>query len=218
MQPFSARTKKFLPPWLLSLCVMLLSLAACSVGGVQVGGANATATPNSVIYQNKLDGKDKANWNDDSTCGFKSDGYHVTAGFICLAPADKVGDAVYTVTVKQISGPDTYAFGLVFRHPSAGNYYDFQIDANGKWLFDKVVADKTTTIVDFTVNAAILKGLNQSNTISVQAQGSHFIFSVNGTQVGTADDTQFSSGDTGLAGNDGIEVVYTDFAITKIKA
>jgi hypothetical protein len=52
----------------------------------------------------------------------------------------------------------------------------------------------------------------------VQAQGGHFVFSVNGTQVGTADDTTFTTGDTGLSGNDGIEVVYTNLTISKLSA
>jgi hypothetical protein len=129
-----------------------------------------------------------------------------------------MSDGVVTVSVKQLSGAVTDGFGLVIRRPSAGNYYEFLIDANGKWFFSKVVGGKSTTIADFTANSAITTGLNQVNTISVQAQGGHFVFSVNGTQVGTADDTTFTTGDTGLSGNDGIEVVYTNLTISKLSA
>ena len=218
--------RKFLFIWLLGICMIFLPAATCCGINVGTGGTSATptqppaptATPNLVIYKDALDGSTKADWSDDSNCFFGSDGYHIKASFICYAPSDQAGDAVTTVAVKQLSGPLTYGFGLVIRRPSKGNYYEFLIDANGKWLFDKVVNGTTTDIVKFTANSAIKTGLNQVNTISVAAQGSHFVFSVNGTQVGTADDTTFTTGDTGLSGNDGIEVVYTNLVISEVKS
>ena len=183
-----------------------------SIGGATIGGSNTGAN---VIYQDSLDGGTKDQWANDSNCFFGSGGYHINAAFICYAPADKVGDGTTTVSVSQISGPITYPYGLVIRRVSKGNYYEFLIDANGKWLFDKVVNGTSTDIVKFTADKAIKTGLNQPNTISVQAKGSHFVFSVNGTQVGTADDSTFTSGETGLSGNDNVEVVYTNLKITK---
>jgi hypothetical protein len=189
-----------------------------TIGGATLGGGGSTAPGGgTIIYQDALNGSTKSQWTDDSNCFFGSGGYHINAAFICYAPSDKVGDGVTTVSVQQISGPVTYGYGLVVRRASRGNYYEFLIDANGKWLFDKVVSGKTTDIVKFTANSAIKKGLNQANVISVQAKGSHFVFSVNGTQVGTADDTTFTSGDTGLSGNDGIEVVFTNLTIANVK-
>lgn len=188
-------------------------------GGLTIGGATVGGNTNSgpgVIYQDALNGSTKDKWANDSNCFFGSGGYHINAAFICYAPADTTGDAVTTVTVSQISGPITYPYGLVIRRVSKGNYYEFLIDANGKWLFDKVVNGASTDIVKFTPDKAIKTGLNQSNTISVQAKGSHFVFSVNGTQVGTADDSTFPSGETGLSGNDNIEVVYTNLLIKHV--
>ena len=195
--------------------------ALSHAGGLTIGGATIGGNTNSgpgVIYQDALNGSTKDQWANDSNCFFGSGGYHINAAFICYAPspADKVGDAVTTVSVTQTSGPITYPYGLVIRRVSKGNYYEFLIDANGKWLFDKVVNGTSTDIVKFTPDKAIKTGLNQSNTISVQAKGSHFVFSVNGTQVGTADDSTFTSGETGLSGNDNIEVVYTNLVIKHV--
>jgi hypothetical protein len=189
-----------------------------NLGGLTIGGANTGPRGGSLIYSDPLNGDSRSGWTNDSNCFFGSGGYHIKASFICYAPANQTGDGVTTVTVSQISGPITYGYGLVIRRVSKGNYYEFQIDANGKWLFTKVVNGTSTDIVKFTANAAIKKGLNQPNTLSVTAQGSHFIFSVNGTQVGTADDSTFTSGGTGLFGNDGIEVVFTSLSIEKLKA
>lgn len=188
-----------------------------TLGSLTIGGAGTGPGGGTLIYQDALNGSTKSDWTGDSNCFFGSGGYHINAAFICYSPADKVGDGVTTVSVKQTSGPITYGYGLVIRRPSKGNYYEFLIDSNGKWLFDKVVNGTTTDIAPFTANSAIKTGLNQPNTLSVSAKGSHFVFSVNGTQVGIADDTTFTSGDTGLSGNNGIEVVFTDLSIANVK-
>jgi hypothetical protein len=71
--------------------------------------------------------------------------------------------------------------------------------------------------VPFTANKAIKRGLNATNTLEVKAQGSLFTFFVNGTQVGHATDaTIATAGKCGLAGNDGIEVVFTNFSLTRL--
>ncbi|HEU4782347.1 MAG TPA: hypothetical protein VFS83_03310 [Ktedonobacterales bacterium] len=188
-----------------------------TVAGVTIGGTNTGPGGGTLVYQDALDGSTKSQWTDNSNCFFGSGGYHINAGFICYAPSDKVGDAVTTVATKQISGPITYFYGLVVRRVSKGNYYEFQVDANGKWRFGKVVNGTSTDIVGQTASTAIKSGLNQVNTLSVQAQGSHFVFSVNGTQIGSADDSTFTTGDVGLIGSDGIEVVFSNLSIANVK-
>ncbi|HEU5349332.1 MAG TPA: hypothetical protein VFU63_12050, partial [Ktedonobacterales bacterium] len=205
---------------LASASALLLNRSGGSItlGGATIGGAHTGPAGGSLIYQDALNGSTKGSWTDNNNCFFGSGGYHINAAFICYAPADKVGDAVTTVSATQISGPITYPYGLVIRRVSKGNYYEFSIDANGKWLFDKVVNGTPTDIVKLKPDAAIKNGLNQTNTLSVQANGSHFVFSINGKQVGTADDTTFSAGETGLVGYEGIEVVFSNLAIEHIKS
>lgn len=188
-----------------------------TIGGATIGGAKTGPSGGTLIYQDALNGSTKDSWTDNANCFFGSGGYHIKGAFICYAPADKAGDANTTVSATQLSGPITYPYGLVIRRVSKGNYYEFSIDANGKWLFDKVVNGTPTDIVKLTANSAIKTGLNQANTLSVQAKGSHFVFFINGKQVGTADDTTFSAGETGLVGYDGIEVVFANLSIERLK-
>jgi hypothetical protein len=149
-------------------------------------------------------------WADDSNAFFRSDGYHIVKSVIVYAPVDPQQAVDVSVRVVQISGDTTWDYGVVFRRASKGNYYLFQIDSNGLWRFDKVVNGTLTNLMPATPNDAIHRGLNASNTLEVQADGSHSVFLVNGTQVGQADDSTFTSrGKVGLEGNDGIEVVYT---------
>ncbi len=126
-------------------------------------------------------------------------------------------DAVATVTVEQLSGDITTGYGIVFRHPSTGNYYQFLIDSNGKWAFYKEVSGQNSTaLVDFTANAAIHTGLNVANTMQVKAVGQNYTFFVNGAQVGQFSDTTYiAAGSWGLAGADGLEVVFTNFSLAK---
>jgi hypothetical protein len=156
-------------------------------------------------------------WSTDSNCFFKSDGFHINASVLCFAPVEDVADAVATVTVKQISGDLIEGFGIIFRHPGTGNYYAFLIDGNGKWAFIKAVnGQDPTRIVDFTANAAIKSGLNAANTLKVKAVGTTYTFFVNGAQVGQSSDSSYTAkGSWGLSGQDGHEVVYSNFLMTK---
>jgi hypothetical protein len=217
------------PIWLIVLvAVLILALVGVSVAAavaissnhnsVTPGGASAgptaTATPNIVFFDPLT--SPKVGWASDSHCSFASDGYHVKDGYLCFAPAGEFTDSTISVNVQQISGDIHYFYGIVFRHASAGNYYLFNIDSNGKWEFDKVVNHQLSNIVPFVANAAVQHGLNETNSLSMRAQGSHFTFFVNGTQVGQADDATFTSGDCGVAGTSHGELVFTDFSIALV--
>jgi hypothetical protein len=178
-------------------------------------GPAATTTPaETVVYSNALTTASEG-WNTGSNCGFKSDGYHINGSFICYAPTNPVGDGTITVTAKQLSGPTDSAYGIVFRRASKGNYYAFEVDGGGHWIFYKTINGTASTINDFKLDPAIKTGLNAGNVLQVHASGTSFAFSVNGTQVGSATDTTFSSGLVGLDGNTGLDVVYSNIKVTK---
>jgi hypothetical protein len=123
-------------------------------------------------------------------------------------------DGNITVQAKQVAGSLREGYGIVFRRTSTGTWYEFDIDGNRHWAFYKNVNGTGTAIVDFAPSPAIKGGLNTVNTLMVQAKGSHFVFFVNGTKVGEADDTTFSSGLSGLSASGPIEVAYTNCEIT----
>lgn len=69
----------------------------------------------------------------------------------------------------------------------------------------------------YRFHVAIEIGPRQSNTLEVRAQGSHFVFFVNGAQVGTADDTTLPRvGEIALRAAGNAEVVFTDLTITAV--
>lgn len=196
---------------LLVLCI--LGVAACGAGPTSTSAASATPSGPTVLFQDALT-PSSTGWSSDADCVLKSDGFHFTASVICFAPADDARNVDISVQARQVSGPTTVFYGIVFRHASTGNYYQYNIDSNGKWTFLKSVGGNVATVVPFTANAAIKAGLNATNTLEVRAVGATLTFFVNGTQVGQTRDTTYTSGSTGLIGDDGIEVVNTQFKMT----
>lgn len=151
-------------------------------------------------------------WTNDSHCYFDSDGYHIRDGYLCFAPIGNQVDGTESVTVKQITGSTTWAYGLIFRHVSTGNYYLLGIDSDSEWVFAKVVNHNITNLQKFTFNAVIKGGLDAANTLSVTMKGTTFDCYINGQKVGTIHDSTFPQGKWGLDGGaPGVNVVFTDY-------
>ncbi len=200
--------------------------AALYLGSVQPA-ASATAVPNAttaptatstpvetVLFHDSLT-PSNGDWANDQNCSSQKDGYHVNGGYICYSPAGILSDSNISVEVAQLSGPNDQPYGINFRGDRQGNGYSFDVDSSGEWVFGKTVSQKFTVIVDFTQDSAIHTGKNAKNLLQVRAKGSHFDFYVNGTQVGSADDTAFASGRCGLESVDSVNTIFTNFTVTK---
>jgi hypothetical protein len=177
--------------------------------------ASPTATSAQVFTDGLLTNHN--GWLTNADCVFKADGYHLTRGYLAYAPVADTTNFDTSVQVTQKAGTVLAPYGLVFRRVSLGNYYVFGIDGNGKWTFYKALQNVGTDIVSFTASPAIKQGLNAQNTLEVKAQGAHFTFYVNGTQVGQADDSSLAGkGALGVAGHDDIEVIFTAFSLKRL--
>jgi hypothetical protein len=182
-----------------------------------------TATPsptpgNTVTYSSSLTGTE-TDWRNDTHCSQRSDGYHVAAQSVCPVPIDSLGDGHISVQVEAASGPAHDYYGLIFRATISGGgdltaFYLFGIDTNGQWFFGNcTTASGICTTIQGAASAAIHKGLKVFNTIAMNAKGSHFIFSINGQQVGEADDSTYSSGPVGLISGNTVAAVFKNIAI-----
>jgi hypothetical protein len=199
-----------------------INRAHTSVGATPAGQSHmavtpetATAFPGTTLYQSSLKGA-AGGWVNDSHCLSKSDGYHITGAYLCYAPVTQQGNVDITVTAKQLSGPVSLLYGIVFRASGKGNYYLFAIDANGKWALAKLHNNTTSYLIQPTASAAIKGTLNQTNVLEIRAVGSHFSLFVNGKQVGQASDSAYSAGLIGLTSEGGVEIVYADIRIAKL--
>ncbi len=161
-----------------------------------------------------------AGWASGPECVFTSNGLAVRPNggqaYICLAPTSPLSDVSITVTVQQTSGPPTHAFGIAFRHAAPKSYYFFGIDGRGRFMLTVVVNGVSHTVIPFTPQAAIRTGANATNHLQVIAKSQVITLLVNGTPVGQATLSTFSSGTVGLRGiNDG-EVVFQQLSIAQV--
>lgn len=219
------RTRRMLL-YILSTTLIVVLCAGCTFAILFVQAAHktsfATATPfpgttpgPTILFQDPLT-NDTNGWGDtNGNCFFQDQAYHIKDNYICYAPAGIISDANISVQARQVAGSLVEPYGIVFRQTSTKNWYEFFIDSNSQWVFDKVVNGTLVALVKPTPNAAIKGGLNTVNTLLVQTKGAHFEFFVNGTNVGEANDTAFTSGQAGLAaGGEGVEVAFNNFQIT----
>jgi hypothetical protein len=220
--------------------VLLLCIAACVVGlyvtGNGILGAassittqvsatetalaqDVTPTVNeTVLYQNPMTGE-LSDWANDSHCAAKADGYHVKGGYVCSAPDSASAPNVdVTVTVKGVKTGTNTAYAVIFRHKSSGNFYAFEITPDGQWGLYKFANGNGTAVADYQSSAAIQTGAGASNEMRVLAVGTHFVFYVNGQQVGVADDSTFASGGVALANDDSdgtSDIVFTNLTVAE---
>ncbi len=198
--------------------IALLRNAHTSTATNPITQSTTSPSPTSgktVIFQDALT-SNTYGWSSSDHCSFASDGYHIKGGWICFAPAGMLSNFDLTVHVKQISGPLTYGYGVAFRRTSTGNEYLFDIDGNSKWMLDKCVNNSCSRLVDWTSNPSLRGGLNVPHTLEVQANGSHFVCYADGMQLGSADDSTFTSGYSGLGGASNSETVFTNLTITSV--
>ena len=150
----------------------------------------------------------------DSNCNFANGGYQIQNGLNCYPDLGDQTNATITVQVKQTSGDATSFYGIDFRRASKGNFYTFRIDSSGDWIAGKFVNSTPTELGSGGQSQAIQTGANTVNTLQVHMSGSHFDFYVNGTMVGSADDSTFAKGKSGLGVESNIICVFNNMEVT----
>ncbi len=119
-----------------------------------------------------------------------------SVGRWCIPDMDPIADFRLTVDAQRISGPEDAAYGLVFRH-SEGSYYLFSVREDKHFRFSLWYGYEWVPIVDWTQTLVIRPG--EVNRLSVLAQGSRFVLSINDQVVAEAEDEQLEQGEVGLS-------------------
>lgn len=199
-----------------ALCAISLVTAALfshtPASGTPTATLGVTLPPRTIALQDSLTTKSNTHdWAATSYCFFASDGYHVKSEYNCYSAERNFGDATITVTSRQISGDTGMPYGIAFR-ASKGSYYWFAVDRKGDWAFFKSVSGTSTTLQDYTFSSAIRTSLSDTNTLIVNATGSHFVFYINGTYIAAKDDTSLTAGYAGVGVGSG-EAVFSNFSV-----
>ncbi len=103
-----------------------------------------------------------------------------------------------SMDIQRTEGSTTGDYGMVVRLDGDQNsFYYFAInDTNQEYAFFLYQNDNWTRIHDWTFSSSI--GSGKINRIEVKARASRFVFSINGTEVGNADNARLASGQVGV--------------------
>jgi hypothetical protein len=219
------------------VAVVVIVIAAIAVGGVYLlrtdlaspaagpmATATAVATPTplmpgmngrTLLVDDPLPGSTPS-WPNGAHCFARADGYHITNDYFCYSGEAYVGDATSSVRAELFAGPANLLYGIAFRiqnTPQHFAFYFFGISSAGTWTFGRDVDGTWTPIVVPQASAAIQQGIRVFSTLTVNATGSHFLFYIGQTLIGSADDTKLTKGYTGLTVFGTGEAVFTNFMV-----
>jgi hypothetical protein len=155
---------------------------------------------------------------------YRADGYHIFVDEIDAVLWAKTnredGDASISVDTKPvIEGMNSY-YGLICRVRDDQNFYYFAVGANGDYTIGKYKDGVFQSLFPdgWRHSDAVNLG-NQTNRLKAECAGNTLRFYANNELLDVANDTDFSSGFSGIlvGGLDpqGFEVVFNNFLITK---
>lgn len=118
-------------------------------------------------------------------------------------PGKDFDDVVVTAEVRQTSGPDDNAFGLICRYQNEENFYIFLISGDGYYAIGKYQSGAAEVVyltpdAQFQPSDAINLG-NATNRMEATCAGNRLSLEVNGVELITVEDPTFVTGDIGLA-------------------
>jgi hypothetical protein len=118
-------------------------------------------------------------------------------------PERSFTDAIITTRVRQVSGPDDNAYGIICRYQSPENHYVFLISGDGYYAIGKYQTgvpqiEYLTGDGQYQFSEAIRQGVAM-NEIRASCVGNQLTLHVNGLQLASVVDPTFVIGDIGLA-------------------
>lgn len=206
--------------------------------------ANATATAYAgspyggtlALNDPLVDNSQGHNWNTTSnpsvgsSCQFTNGAYHMVMpgnyGGPCVGEATSFSNFAFQVQMTFLKyGQHFSGGGLIFRDTAGSQYYVLEIYASGQYIFYSCDGNNCSHGIAGYPSSSLVpsfhRGLNQTNTIAVVAQGGTFTFYANGQQfAGPINDGTYSSGMIGFfaeGGSEGGAGATTDVAYSNIR-
>jgi hypothetical protein len=154
----------------------------------------------------------------DGTCAFTGGSYHVSTPktqffYLCTAEVSDYSNFAFEVQLKVVKGD---CGGMVLRADSnTGKLYFFEVCQDGSYSFSRYLDFTGNNVKDLAggSSAAIVTGLNQTNTIAVVAQGSTLTIYINKQKLSSVTDSSFTHGQIGLfadASNNPTDVAFNN--------
>jgi len=115
--------------------------------------------------------------------------------------------AVVTASAADCHFRDRY--GLLFRLQDDTQYYQFEMDCDGRYRLSKVVNGTLTTLKDWTPSDFIRPGGGAVNKIGVRAVGHSIEVFANDQSLFKTSDETYEEGGFGLYAGSGVSTTYT---------
>jgi hypothetical protein len=118
--------------------------------------------------------------------------------------------------VIKLNGPDENRMGLICRY-QGGDYYFFIISNDGYYVIGKFIGGMILLLGQSEMQATDAIQIGTMNHLRADCIGDKLTFYINFTEVASATDTDFPSGDVGvLAGSfaePGVDVLFDNFVV-----
>lgn len=203
--------------YLLSSFLLLSACASLPIPAI------ATADPGDILYQDQF-GNNTTGWarisNDNGIMDYDGGGYRILVRQPKLnvwSTSEKdFGDVRLEADVIKLHGPDENRMGLICRY-QAGDYYFFIISDDGYYVIGKFIGGLTLLLgqSEMQVSDAIQTGT--INHLRADCIGDKLTFYINYTEIASATDTDFRSGDVGLLAGafaePGVDVLFDNFVV-----
>jgi hypothetical protein len=185
--------------------------------------AVATANPGDVLYQEQFE-NNNTGWariaNDNGIMDYDGGGYRILVRQPTLnvwSTSEKnFGDVRVEADVIKLNGPDANRMGLICRY-QGGDYYFFMISNDGYYVIGKFIGGLTLLLGQSEMQASDAIHTGTMNHLRADCIGDKLTFYINFTEVASATDPDFSSGDAGLVAGSftepGVDVLFDNFVV-----
>jgi hypothetical protein len=203
--------------YLLSSFFLLTSCASLPIPAV------SSSSPGDILYQEQFE-DNTTGWarvaNDNGIMDYDRGGYRILVREpklnIWSTSEHDFRDVRVEADVIRLDGPDENRMGLLCRY-QGGDYYFFVISNDGYYVIGKFIGGLTLLLgqSEMTTSETIQTGT--MNHLRADCIGDKLTFYINFTEVASAIDADFPSGDVGvLAGSfaePGVDVLFDNFVV-----
>lgn len=212
-------------PWVAVAALVAAVLSCSPLESLQGLGGGGGGGGGDVLFEDDFSsassGWDQVN-DSDRVTDYDNGAYVIrvnTANFDAWAnPGQSFGDVRVEVDATKTDGIDNNNFGVICRSQSGSvnDFYTLWISSDGYYAIVKIENGDMGFLLDWATHDAIHQG-NATNRIRGDCVGSQLSIYANGTLLGQANDSTFSSGDVGLeAGtftDGGTEIRFDNFVV-----
>ena len=181
------------------------------------------ASPGDVLYQEQFE-SNTTGWariaNDNGIMDYDGGGYRILVRQpklnIWSTSEQDFSDVRVEADVIKLNGPDENRMGLICRY-QGGDYYFFMISNDGYYVIGKFIGGMTLLLGQSEMQASEAIQTGTMNHLRADCIGNKLTFYINFTEVASATDTDFPSGDVGVVAGafsePGVDVLFDNFVV-----